>query len=79
MESMKAFGGWFMYTSRIVGAPILAFLIVWGIQKLTYTGTCVIASLKCEKAIGADDSMVAYMGDLLAANPGNDIVVKPKK
>lgn len=79
MDSLKAFGGWFMYTARIVGAPILAILIVWGIQKVTYTGTCMIGGLKCERAIGADDSMIAYMGDLLAANPGNDIVASKRK
>lgn len=79
MQSLNTFWNWFLYSARLVGAPILAFLLVWGIQKITYTGTCIIGGLKCEQAIGADDSMVAYMGNLLSANPGNDIVVKTRK
>lgn len=79
MESMKHFYSWYLYTARIVGAPILAFLIIWGVMKVTYTGTCVIGGLKCEYAMGADQGLVNYMGDLLASNQHVDIVTKPRK
>lgn len=79
MNSLKQFWEWFLYSARLVGAPILAFLLLWGTMKITYTGTCAIGGLKCEYAIGADDSMIAYMSDMLAANPGVDVVAKPRK
>lgn len=79
MESMKHFYSWYLYTARIVGAPILAFLLIWGTMKITYTGTCMIGGLKCEQSIGADQGLADYMGNLLASNPGTDIITKPRR
>lgn len=79
MDGMKHFYSWYLYTARIVGAPILAFLLIWGTMKITYTGTCAIGGLKCEHSIGADQGLVGFMGNLVTSNPGVDIITKPRR
>lgn len=53
-------------------------LLFMGTQKMFFTGTCHAFGWKCEYAIGATDAMTQYMGELLSANPGMDIVTKPR-
>jgi hypothetical protein len=73
------FISWYMYTARLLGVPILAVLIVLGAQKGLFTFTCASVGWKCESSMGASDALADYMGGMLAANPGQDIVVKPRK
>ena len=79
MEKIKQFYRWYQTTALIVGFPILAMLLFLGLQKFIFTSTCMTIGYRCERAIGADESLQAYMGDLLAANPGVDIVTKSRK
>ena len=53
-------------------------LLMMGAQKFMFTLTCSTAGYRCEYAIGAQDAMAEYMGDLLSSNPGVDLVAKPK-
>lgn len=79
MERLKTFWNWYRYSSFLVGVPILFILIFMGIQKFTFTATCLTVGIKCEYAVGAEQAVVDYMGDLLASNPGVDIVTKPRR
>lgn len=79
MERMKKIMGWYMQTSMLVGAPILMFLLFLGLQKFLFTFTCNAAGYRCEYALGAGDAMMQYMGELVSANPGVDIVTKPRR
>jgi hypothetical protein len=76
MDRVKEIFTWYKTTSLIVGFPILAMLLFLGFQKFVFTSSCMIANYRCERAIGADEALTEYMGDLLAANPGTDIVAK---
>lgn len=75
----KAMWIWYRQTSTILGIPTLFALLFLGFQKFVFTATCMTASWKCEYALGADMAMAQYMGELLAANPGTEIVAKPKR
>jgi hypothetical protein len=79
MERVKKIVQWYMQSSMLVGAPILMFLVFLGLQKFLFTFTCNAAGFRCEYAIGASDGMAQYMGELLAANPGTDIIARPRK
>jgi ABC-type xylose transport system permease subunit len=77
MERVKTIMTWYWQTSALVGVPVVFLLLVVGLQKFTFTATCHTIGWRCEYAIGATDAMAAYMGDLIAANPGYDIVAEP--
>lgn len=68
---------WFSATSTLIGIPVTLLLCVLFTQKVFFTATCYTLDWRCEYAVGATDAMVAYMGDLVQANPGRDIVSKP--
>lgn len=76
-EKLKKFLAWYFYSSTLVGVPLVLLLFAIGMQKFIFTTTCTIIGYKCEYALGAQDAMANYMGDLLSNNPGKDIVVKP--
>lgn len=78
MEKVKTFWKWYIQTSALVGIPVVFLLLVMGVQKFVFTATCQLGGYQCEYALGATDAMTEYMGDLLASNPGKDIVVKPR-
>jgi ABC-type xylose transport system permease subunit len=79
MERMRTIATWYWQTSALVGVPVVFLLLVVGFQKFTFTATCHTIGWRCEYAIGATDAMTEYMGDLLAANPGVDIVAEPRR
>jgi hypothetical protein len=70
---------WANMSALFLGYPMLLYLVSTGIQKGTFTATCSFAGWRCEYAVGADEAMASYMGDLLASNPGVDIVTTPKR
>ena len=70
---------WFLKTSMVVGVPVLTILLVTGFKTMTFTATCYGLNYKCELAYGAGEAMAMYMGDLLASNPGTEIVATPSK
>lgn len=70
---------WYYQTAAIVGIPLLFLLLLWGTQKFVFTLTCSTSGYQCEYALGATDVMANYMGDILASNPGMDLVAKPKR
>lgn len=78
MERFRSFWLWYTQTAMLIGIPILLILLSMGTQKLLFTATCQIAGYKCEYSIGATDAMAEYMGELLGANPGMDIVTKKR-
>lgn len=78
-DKIKAGFRWYCQTSMLIGMPIVLLLILVGAQKLFFTGTCHVAGMGCEYSLGATDAMAAYMGDLLDANPGMDIVAEPRR
>lgn len=69
----------FKCISITVGMPITMMLFIMGAEKMFFTTTCNIAGWKCEYGIGATDAMASYMGDLLDANKGMDIIAQPHK
>lgn len=77
--NLKSFCRWYYQSSALVGIPLLFLLLMMGAQKFMFTLTCSTAGYRCEYALGATDAMAEYMGDLLAANPGVDLVAKPQK
>lgn len=79
MQRIKTFWTWYKQTSCLVGVPVVFVLLLMGLQKFTFTATCHTIQWRCEYAIGATDAMTAYMGELLAANEGMDIVAEPRK
>jgi hypothetical protein len=79
MDKIKIAWKWYVQTSALVGIPVVFLLLTIGIQKFVFTATCQLAGYQCEYAIGATDAMTEYMGDLLASNPGKDIVVQPRR
>jgi ribose/xylose/arabinose/galactoside ABC-type transport system permease subunit len=76
---MKTFFRWYYQTAALVGIPITFLLLMLGAQKFLFTLTCTTAGYRCEYAIGATSAMAEYMADLVADNPGMDIVAKPSK
>ena len=70
---------WFKQTSTLVGMPVLFILVTMGVQKFFFTTTCYTVGWRCEYSFGATDAMASYMGELLASNPGMDIVTKPRR
>lgn len=78
IAKLKDFVSWYGYTATIVGYPVLLVVIFIVMQKLTFTSTCMTLGYKCENAIGADQGLASYMGDMLDANPNVDIITKPK-
>lgn len=79
MERLHGAFRWFKITSMLIGAPVVMLLVLVGAQKFLFTTICYAAGTKCEYAIGASDGMAQYMGDLLDANPGADIVARPRR
>lgn len=79
MEGMKKFWIWYRQTSMILGVPVLMIVLFIGFQKVLFTGTCQTVGWRCEYSLGATDAMAEYMGDLLASNPGTEIVAKKRK
>lgn len=78
MEKLQNFLGWYGFTAKLIGIPVLFVVLFLGFQKFVFTSTCMIAGYKCEFAFGSDIAMVDYMGDLLASNPHVDIVAKKR-
>ena len=79
MEKIQSFTRWFWTTSAIVGAPVLLLLLLVGIQRTFFTLTCETAGVACEYSFSRSDNMARYVGELLDANPEQDLVVKPRK
>lgn len=75
---MTKFWEWYKSTAFYVGIPVLFFLLVYALQKTFYTASCRIALYKCENSIESDQALVDYMGDLIAANKNQDIVVRQR-
>ena len=78
MQKIQTFWLWYKQTAMLLGIPILMILLSIGLQKMFFTATCQIAGFKCEYSIGASEALVSYMGDLVASNPGVDIVAKKR-
>lgn len=78
MQKIQTFWLWYKQTAMLLGIPILMILLSIGLQKMFFTATCQIAAFKCQYAIGSDQALVDYMGDLVASNPGVDIVAKKR-
>ncbi len=70
---------WFLKTSMVVGVPVLLILLLTGFKTMTFTATCYGLNYKCEHALGANDSLAQYMGEMLTANPNVDIVTSKRK
>lgn len=77
-SKIKSFWLWFKQTSTLLGMPLLVILLCVGLQKLIFTFTCQTAGFKCEYSFGATDALAQYMGELVASNPGVDIVAKKR-
>lgn len=79
MEKLSNFLGWYGFTAKLIGIPVLFVLLFIGFQKFVFTTTCMVAGFRCEYSIGATDAMVQYMGELLESNPNMDIVSRRRK
>lgn len=79
MEKLQNFLGWYGFTAKLIGIPVLFVVLFLGVQKFIFTSTCMIAGFRCEYSFGATDAMTEFMGELLSANKNMDIVAKPRR
>ena len=73
---LSRFWEWNKFSGMLIGVPLIWGLLFLGLQKFAFTVQCKAVGKNCEEAWGADEALVTYMGDLLAANPNVDIVAK---
>ena len=65
---------WFNMTSIVIGAPILAALLITGFERLTFTLTCESMRYGCERSLIRGAEWMIEQVDL-----GHDVVVKKRK
>lgn len=68
----------YLYASAIVGAPILAVIIIVGVQRAFFTLTCETASYRCDKSFGATQAVTSVVSQIVADDE-YDVEVKPRK
>lgn len=78
-DKLKNAWKWFLQTSMLIGIPVTFYILMMGIEKSFFTVQCHFVGDNCADSIGAQDAMVEYMSDLVGANPGMDIVAKPRR
>lgn len=66
----NTFVSWYLYTSRLVGAPLLAIGLLYAVQYTVFTFTCAAASYQCKKAIGFEELFSQYAARMVAAGKG---------
>lgn len=69
-STLNTFAYWFLYTSRLVGAPILAIGLLYAVQYTTFTFTCAAAGYQCSEAIGWEELMGRYAARMIATGKG---------
>lgn len=78
MEAISKFWAWYKTTAFSLGIPVL-FIVLWmAVKMLAFTLTCYTAGYQCERAFGGEQALIDYMGGLLDANKGMDIVTAPR-
>lgn len=61
---------WYWETSKLVGAPLLLCLMLVGIQKTLFTGTCALAGYQCEYGFGSVDTITNRMTQAISPTVG---------
>jgi hypothetical protein len=77
VERVKSFFRLYVTASAIVGAPVLAIILVAGLQRAFFTLTCEVADYKCSKAFGSKSTVETVIGSIV--NDETDVVVKPRR
>jgi hypothetical protein len=77
MGQLKSISRLYVTASAIVGAPVLAIVIVAGLQRAFFTLTCEVADYKCSRAFGARATVESVIGSIV--NDETDVVVKPRR
>jgi len=65
---------WFAISSMVVGAPILAALMITGIERLTFTLTCESIRVGCERSFLRGPEWI-----LETVERGEEVTAKRKK
>lgn len=68
----------YFYASALVGAPILAIILLVGLQRAVFTLTCETASYRCERSFGSTAVATKVVSEIVADNE-YDIEVKPRQ
>ncbi len=77
-ENIKKAWNWYRIFSTIVGLPVAFVFLALFFQKIFFTFTCHTASFRCEYAFAATQAQIDFVGELLSANPGRDIISVPQ-
>lgn len=75
---MREFTRLYFYASALVGAPILAVILLVGLQRAVFTLTCETAGYRCDKSFGASQVATRVVSEIVADND-YDVEVKPRK
>ncbi len=75
---MKDFIKLYLYASAIVGAPILAIILIAGLQRAVFTLTCETASYRCDRSFGATQAVTGVVSQIVA-DDAYDVEVKPRR
>lgn len=68
----------YFYASALVGAPILAIILIVGMQRALFTLTCETASYRCDRSFGATQAVTGVVSQIVA-DEDYDVEVKPRR
>lgn len=63
---MKALD-WYLQSSTVVGFPVLAILLCYGTEKMTFELTCRLAAYQCERSLSYHEEKISMALDPVAA------------